>query len=164
MASEILNQVRTFTTGTVALAAYVRVKQHTDGTLLVAGAGERAIGITLAPSAIGALASVRLLNGYGTSFMLCSAATAAYAAVYGVAAGKIDDAVAATNAGAPLGFALEAATADGDVIEVLLMGGLSLAPTASADQAVPTDLATSIAWITNVRLALIANGTIKGAA
>jgi hypothetical protein len=163
MASEILSQTRTFTTGATALAAYARVKLDT-GVLVVAGAGEAAIGVTVAPFAIGALATVRLFNGYGTAFMLAGAAVASGANVFGIAAGKIDDAQPAAG-GAPIGVALEAATADGDVIEVLLAGNVPLvAPTASANQAVPTDLATSIAWITNVRLALIANGTIKGAA
>lgn len=163
MSSETLNQVRTFTTGATALAAYVRVKL-TAGLLVVAGAGESAIGVTIAPSAISAPASVRLLNGYGTALMLAGAAITSGNPVYGLASGKIDDAVAATAAGASIGIALEAATADGDVIEVLLRGSVPMAPAASANQAVPTDLATSIAWITNVRLALIANGTITGAA
>ena len=163
MSSETLNQVRTFTTGAVALAAYVRVKL-TSGLLVVAGVGDAAIGVTLAPSAISAPASVRLANGYGTALMVAGAAITTGAEVYGIAGGKVDDAVAATGPGAPVGVALEAATADGDVIEVLLRGSVPLAQTASASQAIPTDLATSIAWITNVRLALIADGTIKGAA
>lgn len=164
MASQILDQIRTFTTGATALAAYVRVKLS-SGLLVVAGAGESGIGVTVAPSAVGTAAAVRLFNGHGTAFMLAGAAIAADAAVRGIADGKIDDAIPATNAGAPLGIALEDATADGDVIEVLMIGSVPvLAPLASADQAVSTDEASVVLLANSIRTALINHGIIKGAA
>jgi len=164
MASEILNQNRSFITGATALAAYVRVKL-TAGLLVVAGAGESAIGVTVAPSAISAAATVRLFNGYGTAFMVASAAVTSGNPVYGTASGKIDDAVASTNAGAPLGIALEAATADLDVIEVLLAGRIPvLAPLASVDQAVSTNEASVVLLANSIRTALINHGIIKGGA
>lgn len=159
MSSIIESQVKAYTATAVALAPYVRVKKNA-GLVEVAGAGEVAIGVTLANCAASGVVPVRLFNGNGTAFMTASAGITANAAVYGTAAGKIDDA----GTGTPIGYAEEAATADGDVIEVLLRGEVPLATAASAAQAVPTDLATAIAWITNVRLALIADGTIKGSA
>jgi hypothetical protein len=158
MASVIEHSVKTYT-ATAALDAYVRVKLS-SGEVVVAGLNEVAIGVTLANVAAGGLVPVRLLNSQGTAFMTAAAAITSGAAVRGAASGKIDD----TGVGPVIGYAEEAATAAGDVIEVLLVGSIPLAATASADQAVPTDLATAIAWITNVRTALIANGTITGAA
>jgi hypothetical protein len=160
MSSIIQFPVKSYTAGE-AIGAYVRVKKSA-GTVVIAGAGEVGIGVTEANVENGGLVPVALWNGFGTVFMKAGAAISINAPVYPIAAGKIDDAQA--TQGAPIGYAEEAATADGDVIEVLLRGVVSGQPTASADQAVPTDLATVIAWITNVRLALIANGTIKGAA
>lgn len=144
-----------------AIGAHIRVKKSGIlDTIVIAGAGEASIGVTIANVASGDPVTVRLFNSFGSAFLKASAAIAKNALVYPTAAGKIDDA----GTGAPLGYAEDAATADNDVIEVLLLGQIPVATAASAAQAIPTDLATSIAWITNVRLALIADGTIKGAA
>lgn len=146
---------------TDAIAAYVLVKKDgvTDN-VVVAGAGDAAIGVTMANAAAGTVVPVRLLNGFGTALVKAGAAVAKNAIVRGIASGKIDD---AAN-GCVIGIADEAATADGDIIEVLLAGSAPVAQVASADQAVPTDLATTIAFCTSVRTALINNGIIKGAA
>jgi hypothetical protein len=159
MSSYNESQVKTYTATAVALDAYVRVKKS-GANVAVAGAGEVAIGVTLANCAASGKVPVLLFNGVGTALIKAGGAITAGAAVYGIADGKIDD----TGTGAPVGYAEEAATADGDVIEVLLLGRIPYSTAASAAQAVPTDLATAIAWITNVRLALIADGTIKGSA
>lgn len=158
MSSITQHLIRSFV-ATAALEPYIRVKLS-SGQVVVAGLNEAAIGVTHARVAAGGLVPVSLFNGYGTTFMTAAAAITSGAAVRGAASGKIDD----TGVGPVIGYALEAATAAGDVIEVLTVGSIPLAATASADQAVPTDLATAIAWITNVRTALIANGTITGAA
>ena len=101
-----------------ALAIYRRVKLDSSGYAAYADAGEPAIGITQAAAASGAQVAVRLLNGAGTFKMTAGAAITALKPVYGLASGKIDDAVVA-GLSHSLGIALEAATADGDVIEVL---------------------------------------------
>jgi hypothetical protein len=146
---------------TDAIAAYVLVKKDaaTDN-VVVAGAGEAAIGVTMTNAAAGTVVPVRLLNGYGTALIKAGAAVTKNAVVRGIASGKIDDA----TTGAVIGTADEAATADGDIIEVSLRGSAPVAMVASANQAVPTDLATTIAFCTSVRTALIDNGIIKGAA
>ena len=101
-----------------ALAIYRRVKLDSSGYAAYAGAGEPAIGITQAAAASGEQVAVRLLNGAGTFKMTAGAAITALKPVYGLASGKIDDAVTAALRHC-CGIALEAATADGDVIEVL---------------------------------------------
>lgn len=85
-----------------------------DGT--IAGTTEQAFGVTLEGGASGARVRVALLNGSGTVTMTAGAACTLNAAVYGAANGKITG----TGGGGVLqrGIALEAATADGDRIEV----------------------------------------------
>lgn len=146
---------------TDAIAAYVLVKK--DGTtdnVVIAGAGDAAIGVTMTNAAAGTVVPVRLLNGYGTALVKAGGAVTKNSVVRGIASGKIDDA----TTGCVIGIADEDASADGDVIEVLLTGSVPVAQVASANQAVPTDLATTIAFCTSVRTALINNGIIKGAA
>ena len=107
-----------FTAG-VAIAQYLRVK-ISSGKLAVAVAG-----VTDEPVEIGYITeaafadldvrTVRLRNGGGTGKLIASAAITAGAAIYGAASGK----VSATASGSAIGIAIEAAAADGDVIEVL---------------------------------------------
>ena len=93
---------------TDAIAAYVLVKKDaaTDN-VVVSGAGEAAIGITMTNAAAGTVVPVRLLNGYGTALVKAGAAVAKNAVVRGIASGKIDD----VTTGAVIGTADEAATA-----------------------------------------------------
>lgn len=110
--------VKAFTAGG-ALAIHLRVKL-TSGKLAAAGVGVTdellEIGtITQAAFADLDIRPVRLRTAAGTTKMVASAAISAGAAVYGAAAGKI----ATTVSGTLLGVALEAATADGDIIEVV---------------------------------------------
>lgn len=105
-----------------ALEAYRRVKLDGTGQAVYAGAGEPAIGLTAAKAASGAKVGVRLLNGAGTFKAVASAAITQFALVYGTASGKVDDSSIA-NPGSGLGIALEAATADNDVIEVMPIPG-----------------------------------------
>lgn len=102
-----------------ALEAWRRVKLDSNGYAAYAGANEPAIGITQRKAAADEQVSVRLFNGPGTFKMVASAAIAQFATVFGTANGKIDDPAGAGDVGGGCGIALEAATADGDVIEVL---------------------------------------------
>lgn len=102
---------------TAALAAFVRVK-IVSGGVVVATADEAGIGVTEAPCAAGAAVSVRLFSSPGSAYMTASAAITSGAVVRATAAGKVDDAAA----GPIVGTAMQAATGDGHVIEVLLPG------------------------------------------
>lgn len=95
-----------------ALDAYRRVKLS-SATVVYADADEAAIGVTAGAAASGASVAVDLF-GNRTHKVTASAAVAADAVVYGKADGKVDDAAGVY----PIGIALEAALADGDIIEV----------------------------------------------
>lgn len=103
-----------------ALAPYLRVKRDATYGLVVAGAEDRELG-TLAHrhivTGLGASenAAVVLPNAPGTVKMVAADAITQWADVYGAAAGKIDDVINGNR----IGIALEAATADGDYIEIL---------------------------------------------
>lgn len=102
---------------TAALAKYARVKRSA-GVLALAGATEVELGHlqqqTFATTdSINALVNLR--NSQGTQKGIADGAIAQDATVYRAANGKIS----ATNNGHPLGTALDAATADGDIIEYL---------------------------------------------
>lgn len=106
--------VKTFTAGE-AIEQYRRVKLSGDFTVVKCVAGEDGIGVTFAAVASGALVGVIMLNKAGTCPMVASGAISQNAQVFPSADGKIT----ATVTGRATGFALEAATADGDVIEIL---------------------------------------------
>lgn len=110
--------VKTFTAGE-NLEAYRRVKISSGSSVVYADAKEPAIGITQAKADNGDMIAVRLLNDKGTFKMTASAAITALAVVYGKDDGKVDDAAGAGLTGSGIGVALEAATADGDIIEVM---------------------------------------------
>lgn len=106
-------------TGT-AIALGKRVKFASTGLISVAAAAEGAIGVTVEAIAADGYGTVKLFNAPGTFIIWANAAIAAGAQLYPTAAGGIDD--AGTTA-LPL-IALEAATAQGDLIECgpLLLG------------------------------------------
>lgn len=106
----------TFTAG-AAIAANLRVKLS-SGKLAVAGVADKELGTLLgATFADLDLGTVSLRNEPGTKKMVAAGAIALGADVYTAASGKVNDTAASTSY--LLGTALEAATADGDVIEVL---------------------------------------------
>jgi len=82
--------------------------------IAVAGANVIAIGVTVENIAANGYGTVKLFNAPGTFIMCANAAITAGAQVFPTASGNIDD--AGTTA-LPL-VALEAATAQGDLIEV----------------------------------------------
>lgn len=101
-----------------AIAQYARVKLDSDGKVTTAGLADKDIGTaTVATFAAGESVAVRLRTAAGTHKMIASEALAAGATLYTEAAGKVQDTAQATAF--QVGTALEAATADGDVIEVL---------------------------------------------
>lgn len=126
MTARVFDCVRTFPNGDgVAVSKYLRVANN-SGNLALAGQGEE-LGIMednmLAGDAVG---SVRFLEPGKTVRMVAAQAITAYADVYRAASGKITDAQFASED--RIGIALEAATGDGSVIEVLPTGA---APTTS---------------------------------
>lgn len=108
---------RSFTAG-AALGRGIRVK-ISSGKLAAAGVGATdetlEIGTMEVPAfADGDFVPVILRNAEGTVPMVASAAIGAGVAVYGAASGKI----ATTASGTAIGISMEAAAADGDIIEV----------------------------------------------
>ena len=101
-----------------AIPIYSRVKLDADGKVTIAGLADKDIGTACRETfAAGEDCTVRLRSAAGTHKMLASEALAIGATVYTEASGKVQDTAQATSF--ILGTALEAATADGDVIEVL---------------------------------------------
>lgn len=101
-----------------AIAINLRVKLDSDGKVTVAGLADKEIGTAVTPAfAAGDPVTVRLRTAAGTHKMIAIEALAVGATVYTEANGKVQDTAASTSF--QVGVALEAAAADGDVIEVL---------------------------------------------
>jgi hypothetical protein len=81
----------------------------------LAGAGEYGIGIAQNAVATGELVTVKLWNDSGTFECMASKVIAEAAVVYAAASGKISDA----SAGSALGFAKQAASGNGSLIEIV---------------------------------------------
>jgi hypothetical protein len=116
---------RAFTAGEALLEKRrVKIKAGTTTTppeVEYADAGEQHIGITEADAALAEVVSVKLRTAQGSVEGVASEALAKGATLYGAADGKIAD----TSSGSAIGVALEAATADGDVIEWVQFAVLS---------------------------------------
>lgn len=111
---------KAFTTAS-AIAQYLRVKLESDGDIAIAGLTDQGHGVaTRAAFAAGETIDVRLNSAPGTTKMVASAAIAAGAIVYSAASGKVG---ASASTAYPVGIALTAATADNDVIEVMVQIG-----------------------------------------
>ena len=96
---------------------YARVTLGSGGTITEAGLAVKDIGTAMEPAVSGDVISVKLRSGSGTHKMIAIEALAIGATLYTETDGKVQDTAASTSF--QLGTALEAATADGDIIEVL---------------------------------------------
>lgn len=119
------SKIPTFTAGE-ALEQYRRVKIESGTTttppeVVYADAGEQAIGYTVNNAADGCLVAVKTINYPGTRIAVASEALAVNATLYSAADGKVSD----TSSGSAVGLAVQAATADGDEIEIVDFAVLS---------------------------------------
>ena len=123
-------------TGTAGedLAIFRRVKLSA-GTLVYADAGEAHIGVTIDAVDSGAPVAYLPVNWPGVIQMTAAGAITAYADIYGAADGKIDDAAVGTK----IGVAMQAATADGDMIPAMAAGTMAASDLQSA-------IATKVHW------------------
>ena len=100
--------------GAAAISSHLRVHVSALGTVSLSGADNAGIGTIETPSlAASGPCTVRLWTGEGTRKMVASEAISVGALVYAAASGKIS-----ASGSVPLGIAFEAATADGNIIEV----------------------------------------------
>lgn len=103
-----------------AIAQFARVVFESDGRVVTAGLTEVGIGVAQTPAfAAGDAISVKLYNSGGTFKMRASEALAVAATLYTESDGEVQDTAQATAV--PFAQALEAATADGDIIECVLL-------------------------------------------
>lgn len=157
------------------IADFVRVKLNSDGTVSVAAATDAWIGISQEKIVVGNYGSVRLRNAPGTFQVTASGAITVGAQLYPTASGKVDDAAGTGNFTGLI--AMEAATADGDIIEAV-PGDILVFTAAAAQAAAPAggtgatagayDTSANrdamIATVNAMRTALINAGIMKGAA
>lgn len=103
-----------------AIAKYARVILESDGKCVTAGLTEIGDGIAQKEAfASGDVIDVKLWNSGGTFKMIASEALAAAAVLYTESDGEVQDTAASTSF--KFAKALEAATADGDIIECVLL-------------------------------------------
>lgn len=98
-----------------------RVLQLAAGKVLhnVADSTKTVLGFSEYPAAVGDPIAVMLVNLPGTREVTAAGAITALAEVFADADGKVQALPAAAGTYRRIGIALEAATADGDVIEIL---------------------------------------------
>lgn len=123
MGSYIDGSTRTWESGTT-IAQHLRVTLS-SGELAVAGITAREVGTALQAVVDGDMCAVRLRTAPGTTKMVASEAISSGAAVYTAASGKVSDTAASTSY--YIGTALEAASGDGSIIEVLRSVGTNTA-------------------------------------
>ncbi len=129
MSQYVETPTKTFSAG-AAIAQFLRVKLSA-GVLAAADASDVSLGVMDAPAlASGDKVPVRLRNAQGTRKMVAVAAITAGNPVYAAAGGKVDASGTVIE-----GTALEAATADGDVIEVLPIGNSDISSSISGTTA-----------------------------
>jgi hypothetical protein len=119
MSQYVESAVRQFT-ASAALGQHLRVYSTSSGTVALAGAGDFGVGTTENPAtAANEPVGVRLNSAQGTRKCVANAAVTAGDPVYCAAAGKVG-----SSGSVAYGIALESATNDNDVIEVLVTGNL----------------------------------------
>lgn len=99
------------------IAKHARVKMSAAGTVTVAGLAEKSIGTAMNAATSGQDVAVRLRSAAGTHLMIAGEAFAVGALLYSEANGKVQDTAEATAF--VEATALEAAGADGDIVECL---------------------------------------------
>ncbi len=136
---------KTFTAGTGGVVAHTRVK-ISGATVVTAGATDVGIGVAEYTAADGEAVAVRLFNAGGTIECVAAGAISAGAAVYAAADGEV-----AASGTLCLGEAIEAATADQDVIEILPEADLNQTPIAQlphvADPAACASMTTDLTGV-----------------
>jgi len=111
---------RTFIAGTGGVSEARLVKLSSGKAVLnTATDTDNPVGVAEYDSAENEACAVRLINGPGTFFMTAAGAISLGAEVYAAADGKVSALSAEASTYRRIGLALEAATADGDIIEVL---------------------------------------------
>ncbi len=115
-ATIVQNSQRTFVAGE-ALNPYLLVKVEADGHVVKAGgvADQPIVGLTTTASVNAGATTISLVNGGGTAYATANEAIAAGDLVYTAADGKITSSVVDHTR---IGIALEASSADGDIIEI----------------------------------------------
>lgn len=108
------------------LVAHRRVKLESGSTttppeVVYADAGEQHIGVTMRNAEDGEMIAVKLRNFPGSEEVEAAGTFAYLATLYGAADGKVDD----VSSGSAIGVAKEAATAAGDIVEMLPFNVLS---------------------------------------
>lgn len=132
----------------------VKITDATTRTVAYAGAGDRSIGTTRNQVHGTEGVAVQFSNKVGTRKMVAAGPIAALARIYGAANGKVDD----TPNGNYEGIAIDAAAADGDVIETILLpedaavqalagGRVLITGEVTLDGANPTSIPTGLAGV-----------------
>lgn len=101
------------------LGAHLRVVVDANGKYALADASTAGVGVTEYAVSAGDHAGMVPLNTQGTVEMTAAGAIAMGADVYAAAGGKVQALPGAPGTYYKVGVAMEAATADGDIIEVL---------------------------------------------
>lgn len=116
---ETLEGIRTFITGAAVSAK--RLLKLSSGEVVhnTVTATDDPIGVSQYAAADGDALAVRFINDDGTFEITAAGAITAGAEVYAADDGKVQALPAAAATYRKIGIALEAATADGDIIEIL---------------------------------------------
>lgn len=114
------NSPKAFTVGTGGVYAN-RLVKLSSGTVVLntATSTDDPIGVALRDGSAAEVVSVELINKEGTIEMTAAGAITSGAVVYAAASGKVQALPAAAATYLKIGIALEAASADGSIIEVL---------------------------------------------
>lgn len=134
-----------------AVAQYLRVK--TPGAIAVAGSSDVSIGTMELPCTAAGPCTVRLANAQGTRKMVASEAITAGNPVYAAASGKV-----AASGTVVEGRAMEAATANNDIIEVMSIANTDLSSSIASTNAA-TFLVDADATIPKIELGSQTAGT-----
>lgn len=115
--------IKTFTAGTGGVYKHTLVKLS-SGTVVdnTATSTDMPIGVALADAALNETVAVKLLNCAGTVEIVAAGAISAGALAYAAADGEVSALSASNGTYRCIGIAMEAATTDQDIIEVLPYG------------------------------------------